>query len=157
MYLVCTFILPLVAGAIVLRTQHSKTLWRLEETTSRQLLTVLYAIFYATAYLFNRHVFFLPYMYGSLIICTLIMIASLLAEKRVRMDNHIAGLAFAATYIYCYCVRFGLRLLHVVALALFFAGLFIYVAIECRSTTAKSVMLSAVTAVMVTALTFLIL
>ena len=156
-FLFCTFVLPVATGAIIFKTQHMKNFWRLDRTEHRQLITILYAIFFATAFFFYRRIFFLPYMYGSLVICTLLMIVSLLFEKRTRMDNHVAGLVFAATYIYCYCLRFGVGLLHVVAVIVILAGVFVYLALECHSATLKSVAAGAVSALVLTVATFLIL
>jgi len=145
LYLIATFLAPMLISAFAMRKMKQKDLWR-PRTSEGSILVIMFClIFYATSLLFYRNFFFLPFMEAPIIIAIALILCRLFSMSRQVIDMHSAAISATIVYIYYFCLKLGLSLSPTIYLLLVLGGILAFLAIESHRATPRSILFGALT------------
>ncbi len=147
LYLVSTFIAPIVFCHFTMHKMRQRNLWR-PQTLEGSLIVMIYSlIFYASVLIFYRNIFFLPFMRMPIIIAIALITCRLLTLSRHLFDMHTASLCATITYIYQFTFRCGIPPTPPVYLLIILGGMLAYFAFESHRTTLRQLLFGALTGI----------
>jgi len=145
LYLIATFLAPLLISAFAMRKLKHPDLWRPRAKEGSIFVMLFCLIFYATSLLLYRSFFFLPFMEAPIIIAIALILCRFFSMSRQDIDMHTTAICATIVYIFHFCIRCGLPLSPSIYLLVAFGGILAYFAIESHRATPRSILFGALT------------